>query len=104
MLYFVYLLYSPRHKRTYVGQTKDIGLRLQRHNLRKVKSTKPYCPWILIHWESYTTRSEAMQREKWFKSHGGRRFISNLISNAETGGLSDTAFAGVEISSTKSGD
>jgi len=81
MNYFVYILYSVIFKRTYVGQTDNISNRLLYHNSGKVKSTKPYRPWILIHSESFISRSEAMKREKWYKSSCGRKKIAEIISH-----------------------
>ncbi|WP_353678690.1 GIY-YIG nuclease family protein [Rosettibacter firmus] len=49
MLFYVYILYSPSHNRTYVGQTNNISTRLDYHNKGKVKSTKAFRPWILIY-------------------------------------------------------
>ncbi len=94
MDYFIYILYSPSFKRTYTGQTDNLDNRLTLHNLGKVKSTKPYVPWNLIHSELFASRSEAMKREKWFKSSSGRKKISEILKqylSAETNGLSDSS-------------
>jgi len=94
MNYFVYILYSPKFVKTYVGQSDNLSERLIKHNSGKVKSTKPYLPWILIHSESFTSRAEAMKRENWFKSRAGRKKISEILKNfleAEGNGLSDSA-------------
>jgi len=90
MNYFVYILYSVIFKRTYVGQTDNISNRLLYHNSGKVKSTKPYKPWILMYSEVFMTRSEAMKREQWYKSSGGRKKISEILKIylAEGNGLS----------------
>jgi len=78
--YFVYLLYSPSHKRTYSGQTNNLQRRLDIHNSGKVRSTKPYLSWIQIHSESFSSRAEAMGKEKWFKSRSGRKKIAELLN------------------------
>jgi len=79
MKYFLYSLYSPKFVKTYVGQTDNLDQRSILHNSGKVKSTKPYIPWILIHSESFSSRSEAMKREKWFKSRVGRKKIAEIL-------------------------
>jgi putative endonuclease len=79
MNYFVYILYSPSHKRTYTGQTDNLKNRLFLHNSGKVKSTKPYIPLILIHSESFSSRAEAMKRENWFKTSAGRKKIAEIL-------------------------
>jgi putative endonuclease len=81
MNYFVYILYSPAFKRTYASQTKDLSNRFTLHNTGRVRSTKPYKPWILIYSESYDSRAESMKREKWFKSKGGRKKITEILDD-----------------------
>ena len=76
-MFFVYILYSEKYKRTYTGQTENINKRLSQHNTGKNKSTKSYVPWKIIHLEKYATRKEALEREKYLKSSAGRRFIKN---------------------------
>jgi putative endonuclease len=81
MKYFLYILYSPSYVQTYVGQTGNLSERLVKHNSGKVRSTKSYRPWTLIHSESFETRAETMKREKWFKSPVGRKKISEILNN-----------------------
>ena len=81
MNYFLYILYSTTHNRTYTEQTNDLDNRLDYHNAGKVKFTKPYKPWVLIHLETFSSRAEAMKREKWFKSKAGRKRISEIIDD-----------------------
>ncbi len=80
-MYFTYVLFSSKFDRIYVGQTKDLKIRLAKHNSGKVKSTKPYIPWEIIFDEPFQTRSEAMKRERELKSHQGRNFIRKSILN-----------------------
>jgi putative endonuclease len=79
MKYFVYILFSPKFHRTYVGQTGNLENRLSCHNNGRVRSTKHYRPWSLLYHEGYKNRAEAMRREKWYKSSSGRKFIAELI-------------------------
>jgi putative endonuclease len=80
MQYFTYVLYSKKFGRIYIGQTNDLSIRFEKHNAGLVRSTKAYRPWIIIHVEEYSTRSQAMHREKELKSHQGRLFIQYLIA------------------------
>ncbi|MBX2989872.1 MAG: GIY-YIG nuclease family protein [Bacteroidetes bacterium] len=82
MAYHVYILFSRLHERTYVGQTEDLENRVRHHNAGRVRSTKAYRPWEVLHSESYSTRAEAMQREQWYKSPQGRRALKELLSRA----------------------
>ena len=88
MSFQVYILRSCTRGRTYVGQTEDVGARLALHNSGSVKSTKPFRPWEVIYLVEFGSRSEAMRREKWFKSSAGRKRIVELLRGKEGGGLS----------------
>ena len=63
-MYFVYILYSKKFDRYYVGQCEDLTVRLARHNAKRVLSTKPYVPWEVVYSETYATRSHATIIEK----------------------------------------
>ncbi len=67
-MYFVYLLKSLKNSDIYVGSTADLEKRIRQHNKGLVKSTKFYRPWGLLDYESYSTRSEAVRREKFLKT------------------------------------
>jgi len=74
-MYKVYILKSLENNRYYVGHTRDIEERLFRHNNGKVKSTKFYRPWEVIHEENYNSKSDAYKRELEIKSYkGGIKF------------------------------
>ncbi|TJY36126.1 GIY-YIG nuclease family protein [Pontimicrobium aquaticum] len=79
-MFFVYILYSSKFERFYVGMTINLDKRLKNHNSGSVKSTKAYLPWIIIHAESYNTRKEARQREKYLKSAAGRRWRKHNLA------------------------
>jgi len=50
-------------KKTYVGYTNNLDLRLNKHNSNKgAKSTKGY-KWILIYNKKFKTKNEAMSYE-----------------------------------------
>jgi len=53
----------------YIGSTEDLKNRLAKHNTGKVKSTKFYRPWKLLDYETYSTRNEAVRRERFLKTH-----------------------------------
>ena len=81
MGYHIYILYSRKFNRTYTGQTEDLNNRLSYHNSGKVRSTKAYIPWERIYSESFDSRSESMQKEKWFKSSEGRKLIKKILKD-----------------------
>ena len=72
-MFIVYIIFSERVGRKYIGQTEDLALRLDQHNSNYFKSyTNNKDPWQLVHSEKFQTRSEALSREKYFKSGTGR--------------------------------
>ncbi|MBU1299147.1 MAG: GIY-YIG nuclease family protein [Bacteroidetes bacterium] len=81
MEYFVYILQSEKNSSYYIGQTKDIPVRLTKHNNGEVQYTKPNRPWKLVYHEKFKTRSGAVIREREIKSHKKRKFIENLITS-----------------------
>jgi putative endonuclease len=79
-MFTVYILYSPEHKKTYVGFTSDMEARFKSHNELGTKGwTIRYRPWILTHTEEFDSKKKAMHRERYFKTGVGREFIRNLI-------------------------
>ena len=54
--------------------TSDLDKRVNTHNSKRVKSTKAFVPWNLIHFEEFETRIEARKRERYLKSAAGRRW------------------------------
>ena len=72
-----YVLYSEKNARFYVGSSKDDGAqpRIKGHNAGKVKSSKAFRPWSLIHEEIFPNYTEARKRENFLKSGQGRQWI-----------------------------
>ena len=60
--------------------TSNLEQRLERHNKRQNKTTKPYAPFKLIYTEEVETRIMARQREKYLKSGIGREFLKKIIN------------------------
>ena len=79
-MYTVYVLYSHRIDRYYIGYTNDLDRRLSEHNRRKGKYTDRGIPWELQYIESYTSKIEAHRRELFIKGQKSRTFIEALIT------------------------
>ena len=77
--FFVYILFSDTFEKFYVGMTNDLTRRLRQHNTNQVLSTKAYAPWSIVYNETFETRAEARQREKYLKSAAGRRWRKNNL-------------------------
>jgi putative endonuclease len=72
MPYFTYVLKSELTGSSYVGHTSNLEKRMVEHNIGKSLSTKGKRPWRLVYYEEYTRRSEAISKERYFKSIKGR--------------------------------
>lgn len=77
-MFTVYVLLSEKDNKRYIGFTDDMERRLTEHNLGKVKSTKSRRLLKLIYTEQYENKSDAMKREKYFKTHPGRNFLDSI--------------------------
>jgi putative endonuclease len=80
MAFFVYILRSLKDGRLYVGSTNDVARRFRRHNLGLVTATKLRRPLELVCFETFGTRSEAVQRERHLKSLEGSGEKKRLVS------------------------
>jgi len=80
-MYYVYILYSPSHRKIYKGSTNNIKKRLGEHNAGKVLSTKAFTPWKLVYLETFISKSDARREELFLKSGKGRERIKYLLKN-----------------------
>lgn len=78
--HFVYVLWSEKFCRKYVGMTENTESRLKGHNSGKTISTKAFVPWEIVYKEVFVTRVEAREREKYFKTAAGRKFLKEKLS------------------------
>ena len=79
-MYKVYVLYSVKFDKIYVGFTSNLAQRLLSHNKLATKGwTIRFRPWVIIHTEEFEIKGEAMKREKALKSSRGRAFIREKL-------------------------
>ena len=79
-MYIVYVLYSVRFDKIYIGYTSDLESRFRSHNELGYKGwTIKFRPWEILHTENFDSKSSAMKREKQLKSAAGRAFIRELV-------------------------
>ena len=78
-MFYAYVLKSINHDVFYKGHCQDLEKRLTQHNLGMTTSIKPYRPFKIIYKEEFKTEKEAVEREKYFKSAAGRRFLKKMI-------------------------
>ena len=79
-MYFVYILHSAKTNRHYIGFATDVVQRLGQHNSGITKSTRGRGPWLLVHQEEFSTRVEAMRRERFLKTGQGREELKRILA------------------------
>ena len=84
-MHYVYVIYSEKLDRYYVGETHDVALRLSRHNedYYEDKWSSRGKPWILYLSMSCENRQEAQALEAFIKRMKSRRFIESLKTDPE---------------------
>ena len=78
-MHYVYILKSLTDQGWYIGYSEDVHQRLGDHNAGKNVSTKSRRPLILIYYEAYLNKLDALGREKFLKSGSGRRFLEKQM-------------------------
>ena len=80
IMYFVYILYSKKLDRYYIGYSSDPEKRLkERHNQGKVKATRSGFPYALMAKKRFETEIEAIREERRLKKAKNREYIEYLI-------------------------
>ena len=80
-MFYTYILLSESDNNFYTGFTRDLNNRLEKHDNGLVPSTSYRRPLRLIYYEACLNETDAIEREKYFKSGFGRRFLNNRLEN-----------------------
>ncbi len=87
-MYFVYILYSDKCNKYYIGQTESLTRRVEEHNQGKGGAFTSACiPLALVYHESFESRQEAVKREREIKGKKSRKYIEYLIQSRSTENL-----------------
>jgi putative endonuclease len=78
-LYYAYVIKSRNHDYFYKGHCKDLKKRLHQHNSGMTTSIRPYIPFEIVYFEEFENLSEAIKREKYFKTARGREFLRKML-------------------------
>jgi putative endonuclease len=84
-MYYVYVLKSNKDKKNYSGYTKNLKLRFEQHCKGLVESTKDRRPLNLVYYEACLNQHDAIQREKYLKTHYGKMFLKKRLKSYLTG-------------------
>ena len=77
---FVYIIYSTKLNKYYIGACTNLERRLYEHNIGHSKFTSTGIPWELKYTEQFNSLPEAKKREQEIKKRKSRIYIEHLIS------------------------
>jgi len=78
-MYYTYVLRSLHDCELYIGFTEDLNKRVKEHAAGEVDVTRNRRPLALVYYEACLSKKKALDREKYFKTGFGRRFLNNRI-------------------------
>ena len=78
IMYTVYVL-KDKNGKLYKGVTNNLTRRLKEHYSGHTITTKRMVSFQVVYQEQYATFDEARNREKYFKTAAGRRFLKYKI-------------------------
>jgi putative endonuclease len=84
-MYYTYVLQSEVDNQFYVGYSKDLKLRFEKHNSGYIESIKNRRPLKLVYYEACLTQQDALKREKYLKTWHGRQFLHKRLKSYLTG-------------------
>lgn len=83
MTFYVYIIYSTKLDKYYVGYTENIEIRINQHNQGISTFTAKASDWIIKWKEEQPSRAAAMKREKHIKKQKSRKYIEWLITQTK---------------------
>jgi putative endonuclease len=78
-MFHVYVLQSASDAGLYLGFMTDLRRRMKEHQAGKSFETSYRGPWRLIYYEADLEEADALGREEFLKSGGGRRFLKSQL-------------------------
>lgn len=78
----VYILYSEKLDKYYVGSSYDKDERLLRNNRGAEKFTSTGIPWVIVYYEEFENLTDARKRERQIKKMKSRKYILSLINGS----------------------
>ncbi len=75
VMFYTYVLQSRKDGKLYIGFSENLKQRILEHQQGLVDATKDRRPLKLIYYESCLDKYSALEREKYFKTGFGRRFL-----------------------------
>lgn len=78
-MHFVYVLYSKKLGKKYIGETKQLDKRYEQHVSGNVITTSRSDDYKIVFYEAYLSKKDALRREKYLKSTKGKRALAKML-------------------------
>lgn len=79
IMFFVYVLFSLKDHRFYIGYTGNVESRVVEHVMGRVKATKNRLPLQLVYYEAYFDKRDAKGREVFLKGGSGHKYLRKQL-------------------------
>ena len=80
-MYYVYIIYSKKLNKKYIGYTKNLSNRLEEHNRDKSSFTSKTSDWKLLYYEVFKSELDARREELFLKTGKGRERLKYLLED-----------------------
>jgi len=80
-MYSVYIIYSQKIDKYYIGFSSNVQDRLIKHNRNSKGYSSTGKPWILVYKEAFDNKKDAMAREIQLKKWKNRDRLETLIKS-----------------------
>ena len=80
VIYYVYILFSEKDKKFYIGYSSDLKNRALAHLNGKVMTTKNRLPLKLVYYEAFIDKKAARKQELFYKTGQGRRVLKKRLN------------------------
>lgn len=81
-MYYVYVLRSFEDKKFYIGYTADIERRITEHLRGQTHSTARFNNPVLIFYEVFLSKEDALRREQYFKTTKGKKTLRLMLRDS----------------------
>jgi len=78
-MYYVYVLYSKKQNKFYIGLTNNLKKRILEHQRNKVHTTYRMRSPKLVYFEACLSKQDAQIREKQLKTGFGRGYLRRRL-------------------------
>lgn len=78
MGYYVYIIFSYKLKRHYVGSTENLERRIEAHNSGLSTYTSKAKDWLIIYQVLLPAKTEALILERKIKKRGAERYLNDI--------------------------